>query len=299
MKRRRALIAVGIAITLLAPGCGISERKHRADVIVEAPDRAAQAGTATAIFASAGLRVLEARRAVDVTVVVVPPYEGTADFERRRASLEPTTDVPEEIRNFYRSAAGVGTQTSVRTPRLAFAGDTIYAVRVARGPSGRAWVALDLSKVRRVGDELVAVGFPTIGPIVLLDLLRGALAGSVERVGTEKVGGTSTTHYRVNLDREKAFRDLPDDERRTLDRAFGAMGAPGPVYPSEVWLDDEGRPRRMIVRITQRVDRVTAFELAIGLELFDYGTRRSVTVPGSDETARVQGLGELLRNLGI
>ncbi len=77
-------------------------------------------------------------------------------------------------------------------------------------------------------------------PLWLLDALTGAHADPSE-VGTEDVRGVTTSHYRVHLDLVVADGEV---------EAGVAVPDSGPVrwwrrMPAEVWLDMDGRVRRM------------------------------------------------------
>jgi hypothetical protein len=110
-----------------------------------------------------------------------------------------------------------------------------------------------------------------------LDALRGA-ASDVERVGSENVRGTRTTHYRVTLDVEQAVANAPEDQREQVRGSVTALGSE-PI-PADVWVDGKGRLRKMRLRVSGSLTGATG---TLGFEYFDLGARVSVKEPPAGE----------------
>lgn len=72
-------------------------------------------------------------------------------------------------------------------------------------------------------------------PTAVLEALRGA--GKVEEVGNEKVRGSSTTHYKVTLDLDKALEKVSEDRREAVKAIFASLSDKGLDF--DVWIDDE------------------------------------------------------------
>lgn len=104
-----------------------------------------------------------------------------------------------------------------------------------KAQGGKPWIKIDLKKVaaqqgmsnQQIGDPAQTAAYA-----------KAITDKDITKVGTEKIDGVNTTHYRVSLDVAK----LPggDQMRQQL----------GPTLPMQVWLDDEGRLRRQHIDMT-------------------------------------------------
>lgn len=144
------------------------------------------------------------------------------------------------------------------------------------------WVRLDLEEAGADAgldpDQLV----PTdAGPTALLQQLRGA-AEDVEDLGTEEIRGVGTHHLRVTVVSDRAIEHAPEQLRDQLRTYAEATGLPA-TYPMEVWIDDEGLPRRVrtVLEIDDEVRGPVTQETT--LELFDFGVAVDVAPPAEDE----------------
>jgi LppX_LprAFG lipoprotein len=109
-----------------------------------------------------------------------------------------------------------------------------------------------------------------------LDALRGA-AGDVKKVGTEKIRGTRTTHYRVTIDVEQAVANAPEEEQEQVRSSIAALGSG--TIPADVWIDSKGRLRKMRLRVGGSATRGGS----VGFEYFDLGARVNVEQPPAGE----------------
>jgi hypothetical protein len=155
------------------------------------------------------------------------------------------------------------------------------------------WVRLDLEEAGAEAgldpDQLV----PTdAGPAALLQQLRGA-AEDTEDLGREEVRGVDTHHLRVTVVSDRAIAQAPEAMRDQLRTYAEATGLPD-TYPMEVWIDDDGLPRR--IRTVLEIDDPAqgAITQQTTLELFDFGVEIELTPPAGDE---VVDLDEVLREL--
>jgi hypothetical protein len=155
------------------------------------------------------------------------------------------------------------------------------------------WVRLDLEQAGADAgldpEQLV----PTdAGPIALLQQLRGA-AEEVEEVGTEEIRGTATRHLRVTVDSDRAIEQSPPELRDQLRTYAEATGLPD-RYPMEVWIGDDGLPRRVrtLLEVDDELAGVVTQETT--LELYDFGVAVDLTPPPDDQ---VTDLDQVLRDL--
>lgn len=321
----RGRIPLLVVTLLVVNGCGLGAKERLAERVIETPTRVRTAGTAR-VEMTTMLRPKKVLGGTNVVLrpVVVPPLEGSADFARRRAALAftgsaaPTAPAPEDVPEIpgygaipEGGASGpVAGQTgggslaivpdvaalSSDEPWLLYAEEAIYTRRTGRdAASARPWAVLDFASIDIPDREInPTLGFPALGPVFIVELLTGVLTGSISEEGTEEVGGVSTTRFEANCDREKATDDASDDELETFERIYRSMGLDSIVSPCRVWLDGEGVPRRVEVTFEQVVNRRNIFELVVTLELSEYGGAARVDLPGDDDIARVEGLGQLI-----
>jgi hypothetical protein len=154
-----------------------------------------------------------------------------------------------------------------------------------------AWVRVDLAESgRQAGLDVDTLVEGQTGPAALLQQLRGA-ADEVEELGSEDVRGVSTTKLRVVVDTDRAIENSPPETREQLRAFVEASGLPS-TYPMEVWIDDDGLPRR-ISTITEVEDpQVGVVTQQTILELFDFGVGVRV-----EEPEDAVEMGDLLQEL--
>jgi len=125
----------------------------------------------------------------------------------------------------------VGVQPRVQ--RLAWEPPTAHPRRVV----GRARAGSISPLMRR--SEVPEAFVPYSSPWWLLDALCGA-GDDAQIVGDEDVRGIATTHIRMTVDSARAVACSPSGLRLPLTRAD--------AFAAEVWLDGDGRLRRMAAR---------------------------------------------------
>jgi hypothetical protein len=182
------------------------------------------------------------------------PSEGWIDLRRRRAWCpEVQTLGGEEVsaEEFW-----VGATMYVR-----FSGD-------------EAWADSPLMRRPEVPEAFV----PYSSPWWLLDALCGA-GDDAQILGDEDVRGIATTHIRMSVDSARAVACSPSGLRLPLTRAD--------AFAAEVWLDGDGRLRRMGCRwpARRRIRFGTRQPHWITTELWDFGTTvNSPPPPNTGET---------------
>ena len=274
---RRVGAVVLVFATGVAGACGFAEKKELADRIRTAPARMDAAETARVGFT--------------LSPKILKPKLTAAGFERAFAGAEESFDI-----DFARrTAVGRAQMTS---------GPILYQRRLgaAAKSDGRPWVKLDLRDLYDDRENLQssAYGINALGPLVLIDLLRGALTGSVRRVGSADLDGVETTHYRANFAFDKAFDDAPDDLREGVEAALAVMGsAYDGIAKGEVWLDADGLPRRVLANVRASRGRQQEIELQFTLELSDFGAATTVHLPLNKDIERVNSVSELTSAAGV
>ena len=123
-----------------------------------------------------------------------------------------------------------------------------------------------------------------------LGQLLGA-SGDVERVGRELVRGVRTTHYRATIDLRRYPQLAPAAERAAarwaIEQIIEETGAS--TVPVDVWIG----PDRLVRRLTQKLTLTahggpSATEQTF--ELYDFGAKVAIPLPGADEVADVTDL---------
>ena len=143
------------------------------------------------------------------------------------------------------------------------------------------WVSMDLDRLATAeGVDLSQLqAGANNDPTQVLQALRGA-SDDVEEVGAEEVRGVATTHYRGTMDLRKAAEQQGVD-REQLDRLLAQVGSD--TMPMDVWIDDDGRARRM--RMSPPTPGST--ETTMTIDLFDYGTDEGIQVPPADQVTDI------------
>ncbi|HZT91420.1 MAG TPA: hypothetical protein VFA05_05205 [Gaiellaceae bacterium] len=134
-----------------------------------------------------------------------------------------------------------------------------------RLPAGKAWVSVDLQKAGRAAG-IDFSSFSAATPAQSLTQLRST--GKVTRIGTEKIGGVSTTHYRATIDPNKTAAG-----RRFEQRTRAAYA------PIDVWVGG-GLVRRL--RIGYSAAKLGTTQMTMDFSKF--GEPVSITVPPKSVT---------------
>lgn len=296
--RRPALVVLLVGLLALG-GCGVADKKARAEQIIDSVEKAEARATANAELRQS-VKLVKIRNEISIPGV----REGATSAE---SSAALALHIPKR-----QASASVTLPDQTVVPVQLFADTTLFQRRIGEGqnalaalagqggetPSasgGRSWLRLEFSGLydNRERDARNSVGSNLVNPAYMLDLLRGALMGSVKRVGRDEVRGTPTTRYRLNIAPDKAFEDAPKRRQEAMIAGLTLMGVTSDVLPAEVWLDDDGLPRRVKVRFREVRSRRDILELSVTLELFDYGAPVRITLPKSAETAEVDSVGAL------
>lgn len=282
--RARALLAFVLVVTLLASGCEFADKRRLADRIRKAPDLVDTSRTATGelqlsfkVVASSARAsgVQGVKQGVEAPPLVIPTL---LDYHGRRSAT--SLRLGPGAQPFQLSDGTVLYQHAIQTSATS-------AVR-----RQRTWRRLDLDELydERTRSTATALGAPLVSPAVVVDLLRGALTGSVKADGTETVRGVATRRFRINIDLDKAYKHEPDERRRAFEVVRELTGMKRVVHAGRVWLDDKGLPRRIEVRLREERSRRDATEVILRLELFDFAKPVAIALPKKDDVASVSDL---------
>jgi len=146
-------------------------------------------------------------------------------------------------------------------------------------PAGASWVKIDVGKlVKKQGVDIAALQQArSADPSKMLELLRQSSHSVL--IGTEEVGGVTTTHYLATVDLERLAAAQPDAAARAnLRRTIELSGKTS--YPVEVWVDGDGYLRRMRTSEVEPVSGGNGFTSVTATEeLSDFGLTPEVAVP--------------------
>jgi hypothetical protein len=125
-------------------------------------------------------------------------------------------------------------------------------------PEGKTWMKLDLTKAASAaGINLPQLpSFDQTDPTQFLEYLR-ASSGGVTDLGSETVDGVPTSHYRANLQLSSILDRVPSGEQAAVRAALEKLDDAGSI-PVDVWVDAQGRVRRMQLSIAASVPAGTA-----------------------------------------
>jgi hypothetical protein len=295
-RRASAVLAGAVALTVLASGCGIQEKKENAERIRRSIEKLAEQRTANAHLTFSMTVIETPRNAGGASVQGLPLLQEGANTPEVSALL--LLDYGNKLAQTSLPAAA---PDQAPVPVQIFARDVVYQRRLNQSgegtTGGRQWVKLDFGDHYddRENTEGNGFGSQSLNPAWLVDLVGGALMGSVEVVGTETVRDVSTTRYRVNFSWDDAFEDVDEDEREGFLAAAAMMGIPEKVVKGEVWLDDEGQLRRVRANVRHQRDRHEELELHYTLDLFDFGAAAEIAIPSGEEISEVDGLGGIIQ----
>jgi hypothetical protein len=152
-------------------------------------------------------------------------------------------------------------------------GTTVY-VKLAEAVGGKAWIKSDatttLQRLAGINPSSASEGDPTSA----LDYLRG-VGADLRKVGTAKVRGVSTTHYRGTADLQAAADKSTDPSRKAIVQLV-AKQIGVTVVPIEVWIDKPDRMRQLRTTLDASKFNVPsgvglAGTMTSTVELYDFG----------------------------
>lgn len=301
--RRAGIVAVVLAMAVGATACGIGDKQNRADRIHASRAVTAEASPAVGTL-TLELELDERASALAVEDERAQAAAALAGEEEGSRSLGLHVDLDAGDRTARSSVADPAVERAT-----VFADTQLFVRRQnARATEKRTWARLDLAKVienERPLDaedmtppQVLAAVASTINPVFLVELVEGTLAGSVEIAGSEPAGGVDTTRYDVNVSFDKAMTglDFDDDERTVRTRLFHLVGHRKDVVPASIWIDAEGRLRRLRIKLEQRVSRQRTNRLIATLELNEFGREVAIDAPLPEAVVTYERFGRLVRS---
>jgi len=296
----RRIVVGGLALALIAGGCGLGERAALEDAITKAPELAEDGLVAGTIAVEA--RFIEGPEpgSGDFTLPV-----GAEDFQIPQGGVALASDSASFEMDLATSRAAL-TRPGSDSP-FVYMDDLVLYGRRGGVPDtdARPWLRLDLGDLGTGGGELdpfgdTAQAIAALHPAIITDLASGSLTGSIEERGRDRVGGVEASRYEVNVSIAKALGDkrrerYPEERREAVDELIELLGVDGDLHAAEVWLDDDGHLRRFSVSLTQRPATRIEFALVMTVDYETYGGTYVDGLPTPQEVLTVDTVIRFIR----
>ena len=169
-----------------------------------------------------------------------------------------------------------------------------YWVSVTGIPGGSAltrkpWLKYNLGSTL---NQLGVGGLPSGGsdPTQFLTYLKAAGAVA-QKLGTQTVRGVATTHYAVAVNLNNYARLVPAADRaaarKAIQRLISTIGSS--TIHMQVWVDRHNLARRLYLSFPECVAQ-QHLRLRMTMDLFDFGTKATVTLPTDAQSDDITGL---------
>jgi hypothetical protein len=273
---RRPLLAV-VLLAALAAGCGSKGSQTTGS------SPTPQQGNAVLVSAASATRkVGSARITMDITT---PSPSGTLTMHGTGAFAFHGHEAGEM--NLSVTAAG-GASTSIDERII---GTVIYMrspMLSQEIPGSKPWLEFDLQKIgKKMGINFGALmnTSSTSDPTQSLTYLEAA-SNSIQNLGTESVGGVTTTHYQAVVDMRKAMRLMVARAsgadkaavRSTYQNLLAQTGIT--TYPMDVWVDGQGLVRKLHMQMPMPN---SGESMDMTMTLSDFGAPVKVSAPPASQ----------------
>jgi hypothetical protein len=258
--RRLSLIAALCLLAALLTACGGSDTLAL-DPVAEAAERTRQEGSAKVVM------TMSAEATGSEAFAMTGTGIGVFNNDDGSGRMDFTIEVEGEQADFE----------SVFVMPVMYMRSSVFAGEL---PDGKSWMKIDLLRAgKELGFDMNALtGSKPMDSLAAL----GSTSGDIEEVGVETVRGVSATHYRAEIDFEKAAAEGPKEFRESMSRLVELTGMS--TVPVEVWIDDEGLVRRFTQTWNQKLPGEPGrMHTEMTMELYDFGPRIEVDAPPEEE----------------
>jgi len=186
---------------------------------------------------------------------------------------------------------------------MVMAGMTVYTKYppelAAQLPGNKPWAMIDMQAVgESQGMDFGAMSQMGGGndPSQILQYLRG-VSGDAQTLGEEEIRGVGTTHYKAEIDLNKAVEQAPEDLRDALRMSIETMKKQlgTASIPIEVWVGDDGYVHRMAMHMKTGEDAPQPFQMDMTMEFYDFGEPVKVEIP---DASQVYDMTEMMTGMG-
>ncbi len=218
---------------------------------------------------------------------------GTEDIRNHRVAL--TMDLSHILGAAH--VTGVNPATAKINGVFAYPWFYMSAPTLFRGlPAGKQWIGFNVqAAAQSKGVNLGQLAqLNQSDPSQYLQALE-ATSGSVQRIGTETVRGTPTTHYHATVDLRRLPDRLPSSQRasasQSADRLVQLTGQS--TYPVDVWIDAHHYVRREHITMTIKPNAQTgapATSFGETIEFFNFGPKPAIQSPPASQVYDITSL---------
>lgn len=280
-RSRRTLLVVA-ALTLVLSGCSLTASITATNAAGKLLHRAPQA--------------LARSSSVGITLTASSQLEKLGALVSR-----PKADPGLTLSGQVDLRTGLAVYTAGQRPVAVFAGKQAYGRRPhARPTDARPWIAVTLDdhlKDRVIDPAALPASSIALAlkPTVLVDALAGALTGSIKKL--------TDNHYTARFDLVQA---VTESKRHTysqrevddLAKVFEVFGIQADaLHDGEVWLDDQGVPRRLILRLHEEPAPKSLLVVTLDLTLTPSAKPAEVSRPDPSTVSTVPSLFQYLSPL--
>ena len=153
-------------------------------------------------------------------------------------------------------------------------------------PPGKTWIRGDAKELSSADAGQMSQFGSLAGtdPRDIFGMLK-AVSGSIESVGTEKIRGVETSHYRATIDLAKVEQLVPAAQQQSLG-GLGQSAKQSGVseLPLDVWVDSDQRVRKLSIDLdAKQPGSDQSVKASLVVELYDYGTALDLKLPPADQ----------------
>jgi hypothetical protein len=153
-------------------------------------------------------------------------------------------------------------------------------------PPGKTWIMGDAKELSSAGAGQMSQFGALAGtdPRDVFGMLK-AVSGSIEGVGSEKIRGVETSHYRATIDLAKVEQLVPAAQRQSLGSlGQSAQQAGVSEIPLDIWIDADQLVRKLSVDLDAKQPGTDqSVKASLVVELYDYGTPLDLKLPPADQ----------------
>ncbi|GAB2812701.1 lipoprotein [Actinoallomurus bryophytorum] len=145
---------------------------------------------------------------------------------------------------FVIPSMNVGGRTSPGISEILVGNELYMKMPALAARSGKPWVGLSFDKLKKSsGLDLKAMGDQGSQGDPTMNAKMLTASKDVRSVGTETVGGVSTTHYQGTFAMQDALTKLDGEQRAQAQKSLGQSGIDKMAF--DIWVDGRQLPRKM------------------------------------------------------
>jgi hypothetical protein len=153
-------------------------------------------------------------------------------------------------------------------------------------PPGKTWIRGDAKELSSADAGQMSQFGSLAGtdPRDVFGMLK-AVSGSIEAIGSEKIRGVETSHYRATIDLAKVEQLVPAAQRQGLGSlGQSAQQAGVSEIPLDIWIDADQLVRKLSVDLDAKQPGTgQSVKASLVVELYDYGTALALELPPADQ----------------